>query len=100
MQATREQRIWQVVASIPRGYVATYGQVAELADVPRGARLVGRTMSQLPKDSKLPWHRVVNAAGRLSLQGSAYDRQKDRLRAEEVLLVNGRINLKRFRWAP
>ena len=51
--------IWQVVASIPYGTVATYGQVAQLAGLPGYARYVGATLKQLPKDTLLPWHRVI-----------------------------------------
>ena len=97
---TPEERIWRVVASIPRGTVATYGQVAALADLPRGARRVGRTLAALPADSRLPWHRVVNAAGRVSLPGDAGRRQRARLRAEGVVFNDGRIALTRFRWEP
>ena len=65
-QSTAEdnrQRIWQVVASIPLGKVASYSQVATLAGLPRGARLVGRILGALPPDSKLPWYRVIRADG-------------------------------------
>ncbi len=97
---TPEERIWLVVASIPHGCVATYGQVAELADLPRGARRVGRALANLPAGSSLPWHRVVNATGSISLPGSAGDRQRRRLRDEGVLVEDGRIDLRRFRWHP
>ena len=94
------ERIWQVVGSIPEGTVATYGQVAELAGLPRGARRVGRTLASLPPCTRLPWHRVVNAAGRVSLPGAAGHRQQSRLRDEGVAMANGRIDLARFRWTP
>jgi len=55
--------IWQVVAAIPYGKVATYGQVAKLCGFPRHARYVGMTLRDLPNGSTLPWHRVVNAKG-------------------------------------
>ena len=61
MQPEPAERIWQVVAMIPNGQVASYGQIAALAGMPRHARLVGRTMRELPKGSKLPWHRVGKA---------------------------------------
>ena len=64
-QQNRE-RIWQVVSAIPKGKVATYGQVARLAQLPGYARYVGTVMKQLPAGSKLPWYRVVNAKGELS----------------------------------
>lgn len=97
---TPEERIWQVVAMIPQGVVATYGQVADLAELPRGARRVGRAMSRLPQATKLPWHRVINAAGRISIPDPGYQRQKERLEAEGVVFINGRVNLRRFGWRP
>ena len=93
-----EERIWQVVAQIPPGRVATYGQVAALADLPRGARRVGRALAQLPAGSKLPWHRVVNAAGRVSNPGAGGARQRALLQAEGVSLADGRVRLRRFQW--
>ncbi len=100
--ASDHERIWQVVAMIPAGRVATYGQVAELAGLPGRARLVGRVMSQLPAGSRIPWHRVVNAAGRLSLPAGSrgYREQRRRLVAEGVMLRGGKLALGRFRWRP
>jgi len=88
-----EERIWQVVAAIPRGCVATYGQVAALAGMPRHARLVGRTLANLPPRSRLPWHRVVNAGLRISARGDdrAMDEQRRRLAREGVAFVGPRI---------
>ncbi|TGD74093.1 MGMT family protein [Mangrovimicrobium sediminis] len=95
-----DQRIWQVVALIPRGKVATYGDVAAQAGLPGAARRVGRALKGLPTDTRIPWHRVVNAAGRISLPGGA-GRQRERLEAEGVEFHDsGRINLKRFRHRP
>lgn len=98
--ASVDERIWQVVGSIPRGTVATYGQVAELAGLPRGARRVGRTLASLPAGTRLPWHRVVNAQGRVSLSGAAARHQRDRLRSEGIDIRDDRISLARFRWTP
>lgn len=95
-----DERIWTVVASIPPGRVASYGQVAELAGLPGSARRVGRSLAGLPADSRLPWHRVVNAAGRVSLRGAAGERQRQRLRDEGVAFTNGRVNLARYGWVP
>ena len=96
------ERIWQVVAAIPKGKVATYGQVADLAGLPRGARLVGRTMSQLPRGSKLPWFRVINSRGELSFpkNTSSWRRQRNKLKEDGVILIKGRLNLKTYRWEP
>ena len=98
--AGARERIWAVVAAIPRGTVATYGQVAALAGLPRGARLVGRAMSQLPPGTRLPWHRVINAAGQLSIPGTGAARQKALLEAEGVAFGKGRVDLRRFGWCP
>ena len=97
-----EQRIYAVLAAIPSGVVVTYGQVAELAGLPRAARLVGRTLSKLPGDSQLPWHRVINASGKISLpeDSPGFEHQKKRLQEEDVVVTNGRISLRQFRWQP
>ena len=93
-------QIYEVVRRIPYGRVATYGQVARLAGYPRHARLVGYALAGL-KDEEVPWHRVVNAAGKSSLPPGAQgaDRQRARLAEEGVLLGSGgRAVLKRYRW--
>ena len=95
-----DQRIWQVVAQIPPGCVATYGQIAELAGLPGHARQVGRAMAALPAGSRLPWHRVLNAAGRVSIPGLGGERQRNLLQAEGVAFLNGRACLQRFGWRP
>ncbi len=96
------QEIYNVVALIPRGKVATYGQVAALAGFPRHARLVGYALNrQLAPDSELPWHRVINAQGRLSLHKldiSAENLQRFKLEQEGVVFINNRIHLKAFQW--
>lgn len=102
MTAGRRDRIYDVVRRIPRGRVATYGQVASLAGLPRHARLVGYALAALDVDSDVPWHRVVNARGAISLPpgGHSAAAQRARLRAEGVRFANGRIPLERFRWRP
>ncbi len=99
-EASPEERIWHVVSQIPEGRVATYGQVAELAGLPRAARKVGRTMSRLPHGSRLPWHRVINAAGRVSPRGGGEYRQREILEAEGVVFIKGRGDLSRYGWSP
>lgn len=94
-------RILATVDSIPRGRVATYGQVAAEAGLPRRARLVGRVLAALPAGSRLPWHRVVNAAGGLSERGDgrALLLQRRRLEREGVGFdARGRVDLARHRW--
>lgn len=101
-QSDNYSRIWRTVADIPAGRVATYGQVADLAGLPRRARLVGTALNHTPDDLELPWYRVINAKGELSFpKGSeAYERQLDRLTEEGVAFVNGRIDLATFGWYP
>ncbi|MBA6414293.1 methylated-DNA--[protein]-cysteine S-methyltransferase [Parahaliea sp. F7430] len=98
-----DQRVWQVVAMIPSGKVATYGDIARQAGLPAGARRVGHALRQLPADSKIPWHRVINAQGKLSLaQGSAgYYTQRERLTAEGLVLNKDKIvDFSQCRWNP
>jgi methylated-DNA-protein-cysteine methyltransferase related protein len=100
---TRE-RILAVVSRIPRGRVATYGQVAALAGLPRQPRLVGYALSALPEGARVPWQRVVNAMGRVSPRSGG--RESDRL--QRLLLEDegvafspaGVIPLERYRWKP
>jgi len=95
-------RILAVVDSIPRGRVATYGQIALEAGLARRARLVGKILSTLAPGTKLPWHRVVNSAGTISLRpGSGASTQQKRLRLEGIPVSrSGRLDLCRFRWQP
>ena len=84
---------------IPRGKVASYGQVAALIGLPSHARFVGRTLRNLPSNTKLPWHRVVNASLKLSVRGGGEKRQKQRLQAEGVEFIGDRIPAG-YRWQP
>ncbi len=92
--------ILAVVARIPRGRVTTYGAVAERAGLPRRARLVGRVLAQLPAGTRLPWHRVVVAGGRIAFPpGSTAGReQAARLRREGVPVNGGRADLHARAW--
>jgi methylated-DNA-protein-cysteine methyltransferase-like protein len=91
------QAILRAVEAIPRGKVASYGQVAALAGLPRRARLVGRVLANLPPASKVPWHRVINARGEISLAGASATKQRRLLAAEGVKFSpSGRIDLRRF----
>lgn len=98
-----DQRVWQVVHSIPAGRVATYGDVARLAGLPGAARRVGRSLRMLPPGSRIPWHRVINASGRISLPDGSASKytQRERLEAEGILFRrSGSIDLSRYRWRP
>jgi len=100
MQAEFKQIIWQVVAAIPEGRVATYGQVASLCGYPGYARYIGHTLKQLPESSLLPWHRVVNAKGKLSfpIDSAGYQQQKERLQKEGITFNKHKIDLKVYAW--
>jgi methylated-DNA-protein-cysteine methyltransferase-like protein len=89
--------VWQVVEGIPRGHVLTYGEVARLAGMSRAARRVSLAMRRAPRTRKLPWHRVVNAQGRISLPADSpgHRQQKERLEREGVVFVKGKIDLER-----
>lgn len=93
-------RILAAVKRIPRGKVSTYGDIADVAGMPRRARLVGTVLRQTPASRGLPWFRVINAGGRISFPaGTApYERQRSKLEAEGVVFVGDRVNLKRYGW--
>jgi methylated-DNA-protein-cysteine methyltransferase related protein len=96
-------RIYAVVRRIPRGRVATYGQVAELAGLPGHARQVGYALHALPDGTSLPWHRVLNAAGALSPRAvpGAELTQRQLLEREGVGFdLRGRVRLSAVRWVP
>lgn len=98
---SRYERIYRVVRCIPRGTVATYGQIATLAGLDGHARQVGYALHALPAGTTVPWHRVINAQGKVSLRarfGPALE-QEMRLRAEGVRFdAAGRVSLERFGW--
>lgn len=96
------EMILAAVRRIPRGKVCTYGNVAEVAGLPRRARLVGTVLRQTPAARGLPWYRVINAGGRISFPvgSDAYARQRHKLEAEGVVFVGGRVDLRRYGWPP
>lgn len=97
--------VWHFVRTVPPGKVVTYGQIAQTLPEPpasdrpelSGARLVGRAMAGCPPD--VPWHRVVNAQGKVSSRANA-NQQWQLLEAEGIALVDGRIDLNRCQWQP
>ena len=94
------ERIYEVVKRIPRGCVATYGQVAALAGIPRAPRVVGNALHVNPYRGVVPCHRVVNAKGELSgaFAFGSYDAQKRLLEAEGVTVINFRVDLREYQW--
>jgi methylated-DNA-protein-cysteine methyltransferase-like protein len=104
MERSFDQRVWRVVAQIPPGRLATYGQIAELIGAYGCARQVGWALRRLPLPSEVPWQRVVNAQGRISLslsrEGSDW-MQRDLLIAEGIPVdAEGRLPLAQYRWSP
>ena len=89
------QSVWKVVSEIPPGHVLTYGEVARLSGMPRAARRVSQAMRRAPQGIILPWHRVINAQGKISFpeDSSGWQQQKDMLEAEGVVFLKGKINL-------
>lgn len=90
--------IWQVVSMIPKGKVASYGTVARKAGFPAQPRLAGYALHNLPEGIDIPWHRVINAQGRVSLGGETGVRQRRLLESEGVVFVRGRVDLRKFGW--
>lgn len=96
------EKIWRTVSRVPPGSVATYGQIAREAGLGRRARRVGQALRHLPNGSDVPWHRVINARGEISLPaGSDAGReQRSRLEAEGIVFREQRVDLDRFGWRP
>lgn len=100
------RKFYAMVRKVPRGRVATYGQIAKLCGMPRHARHVGYALSAIPADMKLPWQRIINSQGRISLRlrhwdSGSDDLQRILLEAEDVTFDStGKVNLKKFQWQP
>ena len=99
--STRWERFYDVIAQIPEGRVATYGEVARLAGFPRAAREVGWCLRAVPEGRELPWWRVVNARGAISPRaGGALD-QAELLRAEGIPVTDDHtLPLAEYAWFP
>jgi methylated-DNA-protein-cysteine methyltransferase-like protein len=97
------RRIYRVVRRIPRGSVATYGQIAGLAGLPRQPRQVGYALHALPQGSDVPWQRVINAKGEVSARSTpgVEGLQRAVLESEGVVFdARGRVDLGRYQWRP
>ncbi|MGD0338215.1 MAG: MGMT family protein [Bacteroidota bacterium] len=94
--------IWSVIRRIPKGRVSTYGRVADICGLIGQSRLVGYALHALPRDTKVPWYRVINAQGRISFpeRSEAYRVQKRFLESERITFKQGKIDLTRFGWPP
>jgi methylated-DNA-protein-cysteine methyltransferase-like protein len=98
----RMHRIWETIAEIPRGSVASYGQIAEIAGIPRGARQVGYALRHLPDGHDVPWHRVLQVSGKIAFDKNSrsYKEQRKRLMMEDVAVISGKVDMKKYRWQP
>ena len=95
------RQILQVVALIPYGKVASYGQIAKLAGLPKHARLVGYVLKHLDQTTEISWHRVINSQGRISLSKLDHygdNIQRLKLLEEGVMVIADKINLKQYQW--
>jgi len=99
---TRMHRIWETITEIPHGNVASYGQIAEIAGIPRGARQVGYALRHLPDGYDVPWHRVLQVSGKIAFpkDSRSYTEQSKRLLSEDVAVVSGKVDMAKYRWQP
>lgn len=96
-------RVFATMKKIPAGRVATYGQIAKLCGLAGHARQVGYVLFNIPEDSEIPWHRVINARGEISARSIPGGEEKQRARLEKEGItpdLNGRISLKLYGWNP
>ena len=98
--STKYQIIWDTVRHVPKGNVATYGEVATVSGLVGQARLVGYALHSVPPGVKIPWHRVINSQGKISLPKSngQYKRQKKLLEKEGIVFRKGKIDLSKYSW--
>jgi methylated-DNA-protein-cysteine methyltransferase-like protein len=98
----RNERIWVTICDVPPGCVASYGQVAGIAGIPRGARMVGYALRQLPPGHDVPWHRIITSSGRIAFEKGSkpYREQVKRLKMEGVPAPGGQVDMHRHRWQP
>jgi methylated-DNA-protein-cysteine methyltransferase-like protein len=98
----RNERIWATIRDVPRGNVASYGQIAAIAGIPRGARQVAYALRHLPEGNEVPWYRVIRSSGHIAFDrdSAGYNEQSKRLIMEGVVIRDGRINMQRFNWQP
>ena len=97
------RRVWTIVRLIPYGKVATYGQIAAYLDSPRAARTVGWALHALPDGTDVPWHRVINAKGRISIDCFEHDPRLQHILLEEEGVVfdsKGYVDLRLYQWRP
>ncbi|MGA9120859.1 MAG: MGMT family protein [Bacteroidota bacterium] len=91
-------RIWRTVVRIPRGKVASYGTVARLSGFPSQPRLAGYALHHLPPGTDIPWQRVINARGVISLPGGRGEEQRRLLEKEGIVFHRGRVDMTKYGW--
>jgi methylated-DNA-protein-cysteine methyltransferase-like protein len=98
VEPNKDQKIWLVVLAIPRGKVASYGQVAAMAGLGRQARYIGRALGKLPQGHSVPWYRVIRSNGQIAFApgSETYQEQVSHLQEEGVDVVNGLVSMSRF----
>lgn len=96
------QQVKDLIKEIPAGHVATYGQIATYAGNPRASRQVAWILHSSSQKDELPWHRVINSKGKISLpREHGYEEQKALLEAEGVVFdTNNKIDFKIYLWQP
>ncbi len=101
-QTEFSQEVLKLIKAIPKGKVATYGYIARLAGHPRGARAVGWLLHSCTMSHNLPWQRVLKSGGELSFPANSpnYFQQKKLLEKEGIIVLNGRVDLKKYLWEP
>lgn len=92
--------LYRMVRTIPRGRVATYGQVARAVKLRGGARAAGRAMAQCPSGRGIPWHRVLGADGRILIREPIAQLQRQLLESEGVRFIERRVDLRAHAWQP
>jgi methylated-DNA-protein-cysteine methyltransferase-like protein len=102
-QKTLYSQFYEIIKKIPKGKVATYGQIAALAGYPGYARQVGYALNSLPEGSDVPWHRVINSKGMVSVRKTGGHENIQRILLEDDGIIfdkNHRVSLKKFQWKP
>lgn len=103
MNVELAQQILAVVALVPKGKVATYGQIAKLAGLPKHARLVGKVLQQLDAESDLAWYRIINSQGKISTKkcnAQGENIQQIKLQQDGIVVLAAKVDLKQYRWIP
>jgi methylated-DNA-protein-cysteine methyltransferase related protein len=94
------ETVYRLVKRIPRGRVATYGELAKALRLPGGARAVGYAMAACPRGRAIPWQRVVGAGGRLLIREPFAGLQRRLLESEGIVVAGRTIDMKRHLWSP